>query len=35
MDGHEFGALAQPERGEETGYAEHVVEVTVRQQQSI
>jgi hypothetical protein len=35
VDGHKFGALAQPERGEETGDAENVVEVTVRQQQSI
>jgi hypothetical protein len=35
MDGHQVGTLPQPQRGEKTGNAEHVVEMAMRQQQAI
>ena len=34
VDGHQVGTLPQPQRGKETGDAEHVVEMAVRQQQA-
>ena len=35
MDCHQIRALAKPKRGEKTWNAEHVVEMTVRQQQAM
>jgi hypothetical protein len=35
MDGHHVGILPQPQRRKKTGNAEHVIEMTMRQQDAV
>ena len=35
MDGHDIGALPQPQRRKQTWNAEHVVEMGMRQQEAV